>query len=211
MEDDAVLDQMLTSFAGHLIPEAFMAPTRAQRVWLETAGPAPARGASARARFDQWVDERIEDALDAWWPHGRPRIVAFTSDGYLLRRYDEPGCDHLECVVGLVQRDVADIYEPWVFGASLPRPQQWWELQEDEHGNEVEVLRSPTTDRWMAIWYAEARGGGVADTYAGYLCLDGEEVTTAGAMDVRTTLTSRGFHRMLYSHPSRRLHPLRRR
>ena len=156
MEDDAVLDRIRTSFADHRIPEAFMAPTRTHRVWLETAGPVPARGAPARARFDQWADERIEDALDAWWPHGRPRIVAFTSDGYLLRRYDEPGCDHLQCVVGLVQRDVAD-------------------------------------------------------TYAGYLCLDGEEVTASGAMDVRATLTTRGFDRMLYRHPSRRLHPLRRR
>ena len=82
----------------------------------------------------------------------------------------------------------------------------------EEDGNEVtEVLRPPTVTRWTATWYAEARGRGVADTFAGYLHLDAEEATSTGALHPRATTVTREFHRMLYRHPARRLHPLRRR
>lgn len=212
VDDDTIKDQIFSSFAEHLVPEAFATPTRAYRVTYETAAPAPADRAQARARFGRWIDDRIEDALAASWPHDRPLVVAFTSDGDLLRRYDENGCGHLDCVVGLVQREVAAIDAPWVFGADLPRPQPWWEMVYDEDGNEVtEVLRQPTVTRWTATWYAEARGRGVADTLAGYLHLDAEEATSTGALHPRATTVTREFHRMLYCHPSRRLHPLRRR
>ena len=119
---------------------------------------------------------------------------------------------HLACVVGLVQREVAAIGTPWLFGAILPQPQPFWELVFDEDDVEVdEVLRPPSSSLWTAIWYAEARGGGVADTVAGYVHLDGEEVTAAGPLHVRARTETREFHRMLYRHPARRLHPLRRR
>ncbi len=148
-----------------------------------------------------------EDALAASWPHDRPLVVAFTSDGELLRRYDENGCGHPDCVVGLVQQEVADIATPWVFGACLPRPQPYLEMVHDADGDEVgEVLRPPSSSAWTAMWYAEARGGGVADTLAGYLDLNGEDVTAAGPLDVTATTSTRGFHRMLYRHPARRLH-----
>jgi hypothetical protein len=75
---------------------------------------------------------------------------------------------------------------------------------------EVWILRPPSSSAWTATWYAEARGGGVADTLAGYLRLDGEQVTSTGPLDVRATAATREFHRMLYRHPARRLHPLRR-
>ncbi|TVR32147.1 MAG: hypothetical protein EA388_12540 [Nitriliruptor sp.] len=212
MDDDRIQHEVFASFAEHLVPEAFAAPTRAYRVSLDQAGPAQGSGAPARARFQRWVDARLEDALAASWPHDKPLVVAFTSDGQLLRRYDENGCGHLECVVGLVQREVALIDTPWVFGASLPRPQPFWDVVFDEDGIEgEEVLRPPSTSTWTAIWYAEARGGGVADTVAGYLHLDGEEVMAAGPVHPRATVTTREFHRMLYCHPARRLHPLRRR
>lgn len=212
MDDDTITREIFESFAEHLVPEAFAAPTRAYRVTHETAGPMVTGGSDPRTRFDRWIDARIEDALAASWPHDRPLVVAFTSDGQLLRRYDENGCGHLDCVVGLVQQEVAAIDTPWVFGAALPRPQPSWEIVLDEGGSEIdEVLRPPSTSRWTATWYAEARGGGVADTLAGYLHLDGEDITAAGRLHVRATAATRGFHRMLYRHPARRLHPLRRR
>ena len=212
VDDDTIQHEVFASFAEHLVPEAFATPTRAYRVVCETSGPAPADRAQARARFDCWIDDRIEDALAASWPHDRPLVVAYTSDGHLLRRYDENGCGHLDCVVGLVQAEVAAIDTPWVFGAALPRPQPFLEMMYDEDGNEVaEVLRQPSTRSWTATWYAEARGRGVADTFAGELHLDGEVVTSAGPLHVRATAGTREFHRMLHRHPARRLHPLRRR
>jgi len=212
MDDDTIQHEIFARFAEHLVPEAFATPTRAHRVTYEADGPRHAEGVTPRARFDRWIDARIEDALAASWPHDRPLVVAFTSDGELLRRYDENGCGHLDCVVGLVQREVADIATPWVFGASLPRPQPYLEMVYDEDGNEAgEILRPPPGSEWTAIWYAEARGGGVADTFAGYLHLDGEEVTAAGPLHVRAMTATREFHRMLFRHPARRLHPLRRR
>lgn len=212
MDDDTITHEIFASFAEHLVPEAFATPTRAHRVTLETGGPMRTGGSEPRKRFDRWIDARIEDALAASWPHDRPLVVAFTSDGRLLRRYDENGCGHLDCVVALVQVEVAVIDTPWVFGAALPRPQPYWETVLDEDGNEIdEVLRPPASSEWTAIWYAEARGGGVADTFAGYLRLDGEQVTSAGPLDARGTAATRELHRMLYRHPARRLHPLRRR
>ena len=212
VDDDTLQHEVFASFAEHLVPEAFASPTRAYRVTLETTGPAPADRAQARARFHRWIDDRIEDALAASWPHDRPLVVAYTSDGHLLRRYDENGCGHLDCVVDLVQTEVAAIDTPWVFGAALPRPQPFLEMMYDEDGNEVaEVLRQPSTSCWTATWYAEARGRGVADTFAGELHLDTQVVTSAGPLHVRATAATREFHRMLYRHPARRLHPLRRR
>jgi hypothetical protein len=212
VDDGTIQHEVFASFAQHLVPEAFATPTRADRVSLETSGPAPVDRAYARARFDRWIDDRIEDALAASWPHDRPLVVAFTSDGYLLRRYDENGCGHLDCVVGLVQTEVAAIDTPWVFGAALPRPQPFLETLYDEDDNEVaEVLRPPSISFWTATWYAEARGGGVAESFAGELHLDAEVVVAAGPLHVRATAVTREFHRMLYRHPARRLHPLRRR
>jgi hypothetical protein len=211
MDDDTIQHQLFASFADHLVPEAFATPTRAHRVTRETAWPHDTDRTHTRAQFGRWIDARIEDALAASWPHDRPLVVAFTSDGQLLRRYDENGCGHLDCVVALVQREVAAIATPWVFGAALPRPQPWWDMEFDEDGNEAgQVLRPPSTDTWTATWYAEARGGGVAATVAGELHLDGEEVISAGALQPRGTIATREFHRMLYCHPARRLHPLRR-
>ncbi len=109
VDDDTIQHEVFASFAHHLVPEAFTTPTRADRVTLETTGPAPADRAQARARFDRWIDDRIEDALAASWLHDRPLVVAHTSDGHLLRRYDENGCGHLDCVVELVQTEVAEV------------------------------------------------------------------------------------------------------
>jgi hypothetical protein len=212
MDDDAITREIFASFAEHLVPEAFATPTRAHRVTHETAGPMGTGGPESRIRFDRWIAARIEDALAASWPHDRPLIVAFTSDGRLLRRYDEDGCGHLDCVVAVVRNEVAAIETPWVFGAALPRPQPYWEMLFDEDGSEVgEVLRPPTSSEWTATWYAEGRGGGVAETLAGYLHLDAEEVTSTGPLHARATATTCAFHRRLYRHPARRLHPLRRR
>lgn len=212
MDDDTIQHEFFATFAEHLVPEAFDTPTRAHRVTRETSGPMPTDGFQARARLDHWIGARLQDALAASWPHDKPLVVAFTSDGRLLRRYDENGCGHLDCVVELVQQEVAAIDAPWVFGAALPRPQHSWEMVLDEDGNEVdEFLCPPSTSTWTATWYAEARGGGVADTSAGYLHLDGEDITSAGPLDVRASTAAREFHRMLYRHPARRLHPLRRR
>ena len=123
MDDDTITREVFASFAQHLVPEAFATPTRAYRVTYETVGPMGTGGPEPRTRFDRWVDVRIEDALAASWPHDRPLVVAFISDGGLLRRYDENGCGHLDCVVSIVRDEVAATDTPWVFGAVLPRPQ----------------------------------------------------------------------------------------
>jgi hypothetical protein len=212
MDDETTSHEIFATFAEHLVPEAFATPTRAHRVTRDVSGPIATDRVDARLRFDRWIDARIEDALAATWPHDKPLIVAFTSDGQLLRRYDENGCGHIGCVVAMVQREVTMIATPWVFGAALPRPQPRWEVIYDDDGDEVdELLIPPSTRRWVARWYAEARGGGVADTFAGYLQMNAEEVTSAGPLDVRASETARGFHRILHRHPARRRYPLRRR
>lgn len=214
MDDDHdILLASIASFAEHLIPEAFAAWTRAHRVMLEDAGPRPGlRGADAQDRFRRWVERRIDEALCARWPHDRPLAIAFTSDGALLRRYDECGCSRVGCVVTQVQREVVSVATPWVFGAALPRPQPYWEQIEDEHTGVIdEVLRQPTQTRWLLSWYAEARGGGLASAKAGLLHVDGDTGLAAVPLEPRATPVSRQLHRMLYRHPARRRHPLRRR
>ncbi len=114
----------------------------------DASGPVETDRADARLRFDRWIDARIEDALVATWSHDKPLTVAYTSDGQLIHRYDENGCGHLGCMVALVQKEVATIDTPWVFGAALPRPQPRWEVIHDDNGNEVdEVLVPPSTRR----------------------------------------------------------------
>ena len=113
--------------------------------------------------FDRWLEARIEDALAATWPHDRPLAVAYVSDGRLLRRYDEPGCGHLDCLTGVVHDDTVAIDTPWLLACYLPRPQPTLETVFDEvTGIGEEVLVPPGHSDWEAWWYAEARGRGVA-------------------------------------------------
>ena len=137
--------------------------------------------------------------------------MVFTSDGELLRCYHHDGCGHFDWFLKRVRDEAAAIETPWVFGATLPRPQPFWELLVDDDGNEIdEILRPPSSSRWTATWYAEARGGGVASTVAGCLHLDGEQVTCRVPLEVRETAATRACHRILYGHPARRRHSLRR-
>lgn len=210
MSEDPVVLAVFAEFAEHAVPEAFESPTRARRVALEPPDVRGRRGQGV-ARFGAWVDARIVDALAATWPHDRPLVVAYTSDGRVLRRYDENGCGHHRCVTGLVCRELVDVAEPWVFGADLPRPQPYWDLVTDADGNEVdEVLRQPTETRWRMTWYAEGRSPGVGTTLAGVVEMDGEQEVGRWSLAPRSGIT-REFHRMLSRHPSRRRYPLRRR
>ncbi len=199
-------DAVLSDFAQHLIPEAFEEPTRARRVYREQPRYGP-------EDFDAWVDERVEEALTARWPvGGAPNIVAYLSDGRLRWAYDDCGCGYLECVTTVIGDEALGVTEPWVFGALLPRPEGSWEVLADEEGEEAdEVWREPTTSVWPAVWYAEARGRGIAASRAGFLQLDGEEVRSHTDLEVRATPATRQLHRILFRHPARKRHPLRRR
>lgn len=198
-------DAALSDFADHLIPEAFEAPTRARRVHREQ----PHFG---REGFDDWVADRVAEALAARWPTGdAPGVVAYLSDGRLRWTFDDCGCGYLECVTTVISDEAVGVTQPWVFAAVLPRPEGRWEAIEDEFGDELdEVWREPVTSVWPAVWYAEARGRGVADTRAGFLQLDGEEVRSHTGLQVTATPATRQLHRVLFRHPARRAHPLRR-
>jgi hypothetical protein len=212
VSDDTILHELFATFAEHLIPEAFGAPTRAYRVTLDDLGLTSTADEPGGARFDRWVAARIDDALAAAWPHDWPLAVAFTSDGQLLRRYDEPGCGHVRCVAAVVRDEVAAIATPWLFGAALPRPQPYWEVLQDDDGNELdEVLRPAPITTWTATWYAEARGRGVAATAAGTVELHGERIVGGSPLHVRTTDATRTFNDVLLGHPARRRHQVRRR
>ena len=197
-------DAVLSDFAEHLIPEAFEAPTRARRVYREQARFGP-------EDFDAWIEQRVAEALTVRWPLGDPPgIVAYLTDGRLRWCFDDCGCGYLECVTGVMGDEALGVSEPWVFGAVLPRPEGRWELVHDEDGNELdEVWREPTTSVWPAVWYAEARGRGVAATRAGFLQLDGEQVRSHTDLEVRATPATRQLHRVLFRHPARKRHPLR--
>lgn len=208
--DDPVLDAALAEFADHLVPEAFELPTRAHRVSLEPFDlRALAVDPDADGWFAWWVEERIHDALDASWPHDRPLAVAFTSDGYLLRRYDECGCGYRDCATGAASAEVGWTETPWVFVADLPRPRPTWQVVTDEDGDEVdEVLVDPVSRRWGLTWFAEARGRGVARTRAGVVTLLGEQVESVRPLAVRGSPITREFHRLLFRHPARKRYPL---
>jgi hypothetical protein len=198
-------DAALSDFVEHLIPEAFETPTRARRVHREQ----PHYGDDG---FGSWVADRVAEALAARWPTGDPPgVVAYLSDGRLRWTYDDCGCGYLECVTTVIGDEAVGVTEPWIFGAVLPRPDGRWETIEDELGHELdEVWQEPVTSVWPAVWYAEARGRGAADTRAGFLQLDGEEVRSHTDLDVAATPATRQLHRVLFRHPSRRAHPLRR-
>jgi predicted nucleic acid-binding protein len=53
VDDDTIRHEIFTRYAEHLVPEAFVTPTRAFRVSVQDAGPVHAGGAQARARFDR--------------------------------------------------------------------------------------------------------------------------------------------------------------
>ena len=200
-----ISDAALTDFAEHLIPEAFETPTRARRVLREQ----PHYG---RDDFDTWVADRVAEALAARWPTGEaPGVVAYLSDGRLRWTYDDCGCGYLECVTTVIGDETPGVGEPWVFGAVLPRPAGRWEVTEDELGYGLDdAWHQPVTSVWPAVWYAEARGRGLADTRAGFLQLDGEEVRSHTDLEVTATPATRKLHRILFGHPARRAHPLRR-
>jgi hypothetical protein len=209
--DDPTIDAILADFADHLVPEAFVTRTRAHRVWLEPVDLTAADlDGGGTLWFGQWVEDRIVDALEAAWPHDRPLAVAFTSDGHLLRRYDECGCSDRYCGWWPAGREAAAIGTPWVFAADLPRPQPRWRVRYDDDGDEVdEVLVAPTETRWTMTWYAEARGRGAVASRAGVLEMDGEVVVGSARIPVRASAITREFHRMLFRHPARKRHPLR--
>jgi hypothetical protein len=206
MVPDMVPDAVLEEFAEALVPEAFERPTRAVRVRLEEHGP----GADA---FDAWAVDRLAEALTATWPSGgHPSTVGALSDGRLCWWYDDGGCGFMEGVTGAMGHEVWDIDEPWLFGAVLARPEGRWEVLYDEDGSEVdEVWREPTRTDWRAAWYAEGRGRGAATRQAGLLRLDAEVIVEHRPLEVRDTRATNELHRVLYRHPARKRHPLRRR
>lgn len=212
MDEETFRDAVIADFVEHLVPEAFQRPTRAYRVTIERDDlRLPARDGYDEARFEDWVEDRLADALQASWPHDRPLVVAYTSDGRVLRRYEESGCGHLDCVVEVVRDEVVAIETPWVFGAWLPRPQPSWRVVEDD-GNQIdEVLEPPAVRSWQVFWLAEARRRGLAARRMGVVEMDGEVPVRRWPTTWEVAgVASRAFDRMLYQHPARRRHPIRR-
>lgn len=208
MSDDPILDSFFARFAEHLIPEAFGRPTSADRVELEPDGLT----AADPPRFEAWLEGRLHEALTAAWPVEHPRAVVFLSDGVLCWRYEECGCGYLDCALRPAAEEAVAVDTPWVLGAWLPRPLPRWEPVLDQDGNELhEILVGPEDRRWLATWYAEGRGRGVATSRAGVISLDGEVATWCHEVPPRETPAGRQLHRILLRHPARRRHPLRRR
>lgn len=205
MDAEMIPDQALADFADHLVPEAFERFTAAGRVRLEEPRSGP-------DGFDDWIEQRLAEALDWRWPRGdAPLVVAFLSDGRLRWCFDDGGCGPLEAVRALVGIEAATIARPWLLAAVLPRPTGHGEVATDEDGSgSGEVWRASSETRWRAGWYAEARGRGVAATRAGLVDLVGERPTARHEIEVTATEATRQLHRTLYRHPARRRHPLRR-
>ncbi len=202
-----ISDRYLTDFADHLVPEAFARHHTAYRV--EAVDPVPA----GREAFERWVCERISESLIdryAVGVHPVGYIIVDDADG-VRWRWDRDPCCMPAWLVERVRDEARELPRPWVFAVDLPRPEPISEVYDPELGDYVELLEPQvSTARWTAIWYAEARGRGLAAVQAGAIDLDGEEEVSRHRLRVDAGLP-KVFHRVLDAHPDRKRHLLRRR
>lgn len=205
-------DRHITAFAETLVPEAFERPHSAYRV--EVVQPVEGPG-----EFDWWVRDRIRAMIAYRYPAGhRPvrAVIVEGSDG-LRWRWDDSPCCLPEWTARRVRREAAPIPEPWLFAIELPWPEPTWEAYDPQQGAVVE-LPEPRWEctAWQATWYAEARGRGEAAVAAGAVILDYDPELDTDTQLARIPLPVDGglpriFHKILYRHPARKQHPLRRR
>lgn len=208
-------DPALTAFAQQLIPEAFARRHTAYRV--ERVEPPLAAGLDG---FDRWVEQRLRDALLERYPNGyRPdRIVIVDGDDGIRWLWDgDASCPASRTVNG-VRREARPIDDPWLFAIELPWPEPTLYYWDDEYGQSVTLSRPAWLETiWRATWYAEARGRGVASVRAGTVVLDYDPYADHDTqllrwpVPVREDPVAARFHRILYGHPARKAHPLRRR
>lgn len=189
----------IDAWARQLTPEAFAARTTAFVVTPEPDGlTGNLQGAAGDARFQAWVDQRLDDAPTARGWAGPPAWTVFASDGHLQRRYDDCGCRRIRCVLA-VSAELRAIEEPWLVAVMLqkrPPPVS-------------PCAGSPLPRRWYAGWYAEARGRGVAARCAGWLQLRGEHQLVGFPCRPEQLNEARRFQDLLRGHPARRQHPIR--
>lgn len=210
-----MLDQPeLSPFAEELIPEAFARRHTAFRVHRVDAP------LSGEPGFAQFIEERLRYTLTHQCECGIfPARMVVVEGGDDVAWYwdDDVGCP-VSWTIERVRREARPIPEPWLFAIELLRPEPVvsWEEQPD---GDLLALPNPSWEDliWPAIWYAEARGRGMAHTEAGIVRL--EHVPLEGVDRVlgrlpippAGDLMTRDFHRILYAHPARKAHPLRRR
>lgn len=210
-----MLDQPeLSPFAEELIPEAFARPHTAYRV--HRVDPL-----SGERGFAQFIESLLRYTLTYRCDCGifPARIVVVEgSDGVAWYWEDDEGWP-VEWTVERVRREARPIPEPWLFAIELLRPDEpaavFWEEQPDG-----DLLRLPNPSwqdlSWIAVWYAEARGRGMAETQAGVVHLervpheDRDQVVAQTPIAPAQDPMTRDFHRILYAHPARKQHPLRR-
>lgn len=193
----------IQDFADRLVPEAFEREYTAVDIRL----------VEPPTSFDDWVEERLVDAITYTYPAGgRPTgmIQVERSDGM---RATWHGCTYPGCRLSIesekAQREVAHFDQPWVFAIDTWGPDEvWQEIEDEETGHIDEVLTHPRP-RWDAPWYAEARGRGEARIATGVIHMDLWVPRSLGELPPGTDF-ERHARRVLRSHPDRRRHRLRR-
>lgn len=205
-------DRHIVAFAEALVPEAFARPHTAYRVEVVDPREGP-------DEFDWWVAELIPAMIADRYPAGhRPVRIVIVEGGDGLRwRWDDSPCCLPEWTVKRVRREAAPVPEPWLFAIELPWPEPSWQAYDREVGEVVELVEPRWQETtWQATWYAEARGRGEAAVRAGTVILDYDPERDTDRQIARIPLPvdaglPRLFHRILYGHPARKQHRLRRR
>lgn len=201
----------LSAFAEELVPEAFTRRHTAYRVHRVD----PLWGESG---FSVFIESLLRYAVLYRCSCGAfpiRMVVIEGGDGiawYWADELDGPA----SWMVERVRRDAYPIPDPWLFAIELMRPEPD-PLWVDGVTAPLGTVPPPPDLRWMAVWYAEARGRGMAMTRAGIVDLEylpdenADRVLAEAAIPVRRDPLTRDFHRILYAHPARKQHPLRRR
>lgn len=208
MELTPTTDAAIRNWAHHLVPEAFAVPSRAHRVEL-------ARASERTSDFDAWVAEQRRFARtvkygfdnDAAADGDRPFGLAIVEHADERWRWDAD-CEHTRCLAAKVRGDVRAFREPWLFLTLTPGPRYvWLPPPDDEDGFEELQLVEP---RWKMLWYAEARGQGIARIVTGIDHMEMWERVDTAVLPPHTPF-ERAAGDILRGHPDRRRHPIRRR
>jgi hypothetical protein len=198
---DAQRLQAIRDFADRLIPEAFERSYSAYDI----------RVVDPPGAFDDWINQRIHDALTYEYPSGgRPTGMIIVERHGLRATWH--GCTYPGCGLDVESRkareEVAHFDQPWVFAIDTWGPDELWREVEHPDGTIDEVLTYPRPG-WTAPWYAEARGRGLAQIETGVIQMHMWE--RVGTADLHPgTVFERHARRVLHGHPDRRRHRLRR-
>lgn len=206
----AVVDD-LSAFAEELVPEAFTRRHTAFRVHRVVEPFAGETG------FIGFVETLLHYTLSYRCSCGAlpTRMVVVEGGDGIAWYWDQEDWCPVDWTVRRVRREAHPIPEPWLFAIELHRPQPgptWW----DGVTAPVSVVPPPPDLGWTAVLYAEARGRGMAATHAALVDLewlpheDADRILLHTPVPVGAEPTTRAFHRLLYGHPARKAHPLRR-